>query len=140
MAGRPLGLRSLVKALGKLSPAQLKQALSIVPRQGELDRLERDRQDHLAEIKTLDRRIAKLSGGNGHAATPARKRRRRKISAETRRKMSEAAKHRYAKAKGSAPKASGKPARRKMSAETRAKMAEAARRRWAKAKVPPQPT
>ena len=47
--------------------------------------------------------------------------------------MSEAAKRRYAKAKGTAPAASHKPARRKMSAETRAKMAEAARKRWAKA-------
>jgi len=111
----------------------------MAPRLGEIERLERERDQHIAEIKRLDRKIAKLSGGNGSVAAPVRKRRRRKMSAETRRRMSEAAKRRYAKAKGTAPTVSGKPARRMMSAESRAKMAEAARKRWAKVKSKAEP-
>jgi hypothetical protein len=113
MAGRPLGLRSLVKALGKLSPAQIRHILASAPRSGLLERLEAKRDRHLAAIKKLDRKIAKLSGGKGHVAAPTKKRRRRKMSAETRRKMSDAAKRRHAKARGSRMPAGltpGKPA------------------------------
>ena len=133
MAGRALGFRSLVKALGKWSPAQIRKAIALAPQLERVEKLERDRNKHLAAIKKLDRKIAKLSGGNGSVAV-SRKRRRRKMSAETRRKMSAAAKRRYAQTKETAPATVSKPARRKLSAEARQKMAEAARRRWATVK------
>jgi sugar phosphate isomerase/epimerase len=119
------------RLLKRLSVKQLREAIRIKAGMQKVENLERKRDQLLRQARQLDRKIARLSGGNGSVATP-RKRRRRKMSAETRRRMSEAAKRRYAKAKGTAPAASGKPARRKMSAETRAKMAAAARSRWAK--------
>jgi hypothetical protein len=137
-------MRSLVKALAKLSPTQVRQLLASAPRSGQLDRLERERDQHLKAVKKLDRKIAKLSGGNGHAAAPARKRRRRKMSAETRRKMSEAAKRRHAgNGKPEAAPAEGKAMRKPFSAETKAKMAAAQKARWAKVKgsqSPAQPS
>jgi hypothetical protein len=143
MAGRPPGLRSIVKALAKLSPAQVRKLLASAPREnGRVARLERERDKHLSAVRKLDRQIAKLSGGNGSAAAPAakpgRKRRSWKLSAETRRKMSEAAKRRYAgkgKAEGPAPEKK----RRTISPEGRAKMAAAARARWAKVKGKAEP-
>ena len=136
MAGRPPGLRSLVRALGTFSPAQIRSIISQArrsPKSDEVERLERDRKKHLAAVKVLERKIAKLSGGNGQVATPVRKRRRRKMSAATRRKMSAAAKRRYAGKGKAEARAAGKK-RRSMSPETRAKMAAAARKRWAKVK------
>lgn len=133
MAGQPPGLRSIVRALAKLSPAQVKKLLTSTPREnGRVARLERERDKHIRAIKKLDRKIAKLSDGNGQVASPTRKRRRRKMSAKTRRKMSEAAKRRYA---GKAATAgNGKKRRRTLSPEARSKMAAAARARWAKVK------
>src|SRR5688572_32232981 len=98
MAGRTLGLRSIVRALAKLSPAQVRKLISSAPREnGQVARLEREREAHVTAIEKLDLQIAKLSGGNGAAPTsggPGRKPGRKKgykLSAATRRKMSEAA-------------------------------------------------
>ena len=147
MAGRPPGLRSLVRALGKLSPAQIKQLISkakSAPSDDRLQKLERERDKHLAAAKMLERQIAKLAGGNGAVAALARRGRKPgrkkgyKLSAATRRKMSEAAKRRYAgKGKAAAAPVEDRPKamRRAFSAEARAKMAAAAKARWAKVKA-----
>ena len=140
MAGRPPGVRTLVKAIAKLSRAQIRQLLTKAKASssGRLERLELQREKHLAAAKKLERRIAKLSNGNAHgntAAKPGRKGRRWKLSAETRRKMSEAAKRRYAgKGKTEATPAAGKRKRKPFSEETKAKMAAAQKARWAKVK------
>jgi phage-related minor tail protein len=143
MAGRPPGVRTLVKAIAKLSPAQLRKLLTTAkaPSSGKLERLERVRDRHLAAAKKLERQIAKLSGKNGTVATPSRSARKPgrkkgyKLSAATRRKMSEAAKRRYAaKGKTEAAPAPGKGKRKPFSAETKAKMAAAQKARWAKVK------
>jgi hypothetical protein len=137
--GRPPGLRSIAKALGKLSPTQLRRLLSQVPKSSssaKVDRLRRVRQKHVDAIQKLDRKIAQLSG-NSSSPPAEQKRGRRKMSAETRRKMSASAKRRYARMKtgreAGAPSTT-KKTRRSFSPETRAKMAEAARKRWAKLK------
>jgi len=138
MAGRPPGVRTLIREISKLAPAQLRQLLTKAkaPNSGKLERLERARDRHLAAARKLERQITALSGGNGHitaAAKPGRKRRRWKLSAATRRKMSEAALRRYAgKGKTEAAPAAGK--RKPFSAETKAKMAAAQKARWAKVK------
>ena len=140
MAGRPPGVRTLIREISKLAPAQLRQLLTKAkaPNSGKLERLERARDRHLAAAKKLERQITALSGGNGHitaAAKPGRKRRRWKLSAATRRKMSEAALRRYAgKGKTEAAPAAGKRKRKPFSAETKAKMAAAQKARWAKVK------
>jgi hypothetical protein len=64
-----------------------------------VEKLERQRDQLLRQAKKLDRKIARLSGVNGSVAVP-RKRRRRKMSAGTRRKMAVAARKRWAKVKG----------------------------------------
>jgi hypothetical protein len=71
----------------QLTPAQIRQLISSAPREeGQVARLGREREVHVAAIAKLDRQIAKLSGGKkGYT-----------LSAATRRKMSEAAKRRYA--------------------------------------------
>ena len=142
MAGRPPGVRTLVSAIAKLTPSQLRQLLTKAkaPSSGKLERLERARDRYLAAARKLERQIAKLSGGNGQVSTIVaklgRKRRRWKLSAATRRKMSEAAKRRYAgKSEPEAAPAAGKTNRKPFSAETRAKMAAAQQARWAKVKA-----
>jgi hypothetical protein len=148
MAGRPLGLRSLMKALSRYSRAQLEKLIAAVPTQSDVvAKLERRREKLAKAMTKLDRQIAKLSGGNGSVAAPARRGRkpgRKKgytLSAATRRKMSEAAKRRYAGgAKSEAPAAAGKRTRKPFSAETRAKMAAAQKARWAKAKKTGHPS
>lgn len=92
----------------------------------------------------IDQQIAdlkRLLTGSGKSATPADSAapKRRKFSAETRRKMKLAQQRRWAKIKGgSAPaapaKVSAKP-KRKMSAAGRKAIAEAARKRWAAVKA-----
>jgi len=151
MQGRPTAVLTLVRALAKLKPAQVLKLISKAkqaPNAGKLERLERLRDRHLAAAKKLERQIAALSGSNGSIATPARRGRkpgRRKgytLSAATRRKMSEAAKRRYAgKGKPEAAPVEEKPRakRRAFSAEARAKMAAAAKARWAKVKGPQSP-
>jgi len=135
-----------VREIAKLSPVQLRQLITKAkaPSSGKLERLERARDRHLASAKKLERQIAALSGGNGHIAAtakPGRKRRRWKLSAATRRKMSEAAKRRYAgKGRTEAAPAAGKRKRKPFSAETKAKMAAAQKARWAKVKNTPEPS
>src|SRR5262245_43010237 len=135
MAGRPLGFHSLVRALAKLSPVQIRQLVAQAkdPRSRKIVKLERERKRHLAAVRTIERQIAALSKDNGQAA-PRLQRRRRRMSAETRRKMAEAAKRRWAKSSASTVAAGSKPktARKPFSAETRAKMAESQKRRWEK--------
>jgi len=143
MAGRPPGVRTLVRAIAKLTPAQLRKILTQAkaPSSGKLERLERKREKHLAAVKKLERQIAQLSDGNGAVATrkPGRKPGRKKgwkLSAATRRKMREAAKRRWGGgAKSEAPASAGKRTRKPFSAETRAKMAAAQQARWAKVKA-----
>lgn len=143
MAGRPPGVRTLVRAIAKLTPAQLRQLLTQAkaPNSDKLELLERARDKHLAALRKLERQIAQLSGSNGAVATsstPRRKPGRKKgwkLSAVTRRKMSEAAKRRYGGgAKSEAPAPAGKRTRKPFTAETRAKMAAAAKARWARIK------
>ena len=147
MAGRPLGMKSLVNALSRLTKDKLQKLIESIPSEDNRVARLRQKRDKLANaMAKLDREIAKLTGGgNGTAAAPVprgKKPGRRKgytLSAETRRRMSEAAKLRYAgKGKAAAP-APGKK-RRTMSPETRAKMAAAAKARWAKMKAAPPPT
>ncbi len=142
MAGRPPGVRTLVKAIAKLSAAQLRKLLTTAkaPSSGKLERLERVRDRHLAAAKKLERQIAKLSGGNGSAPSAPRgrkpgRRKGYKLSAATRRKMSEAVKRRYAGGtKSGAPASVEKRTLKPFSPETRAKMAAAQKARWAKVK------
>jgi hypothetical protein len=125
------------RILKRLSVRQLREAIKLKAQLEKVERLEHERDQHLSAIKKLDREIAKLSDGNDRADAPG-KRRRRKMSADTRRKMSEAAKRRWA---GSGSTKGAAPAGRKrtLSPETRAKMAEAARSRWAKVKAKKAP-
>src|SRR5688572_24246716 len=139
MAGRPLGLRSLMKALSRYSRVQLEKLIASVPTKSEVvAKLERQREKLANAIAKLDRRITELSGGNGAVAAPARRTRKSgrkkgyKLSPATRAKMRAAALLRYGKTKSAAAPAAKK--RRTMSAETRAKMAAAAKARWAKKK------
>src|SRR5688572_25300990 len=146
MAGRPLGMKSLVNALARLTKAELQKLVDSVPTEdNRVARLKRKREKLAKKMALLDRQIAQLSGGNGSVAAPARRGRklgrkpgRRKgytLSAATRRKMSEAAKRRYAGgSKSEAPAAARKRTRKPFSAETKAKMALAQKARWAKVK------
>ena len=85
------------------------------------------------QLDTIDQRMAEirreLGGGGGRpAAAPgtAGNGRRRGMSAETRERMAEAQRLRWA-----GVKRAGKPAKkRKMSAEGKARIAEATRKRW----------
>src|SRR5688572_26073351 len=148
MAGRPLGMKSLVNALARLTKAELQKLVDSVPTEdNRVARLKRKREKLAKKMAMLDRQIAQLSGGNGSLDTPARRGRkpgRRKgytLSAATRRKMSEAAKRRYAGgSKSEAPASTGKRTRKPFSAETKAKMALAQKARWAKVKGTAQPT
>ena len=145
MAGRPLGFRSLVQALSRYSHAQLEKLIAAIPTEdNRVAKLKAKREKLSRSMAKLDRQIAKLSGGAVSVAAPARRGRkpgRRKgytLSAETRRKMSEAAKRRYAR-RGTSAAAPSKP-KRTVSPEARAKMAAAAKARWAKVKGSAQPT
>lgn len=148
MAGRPLGMKSLVNALSRYSKVQLRKLIASIPSKNEMVvKLERQREKLAKSIAKLTRRIEKLSGGNGSVAAAAPSRHGRKpgrrkgytLSAETRRKMSEAAKRRYAGK--STPAASTEPRKKRtVSPEARAKMAAAARARWAKVKGAAEPT
>ena len=135
-------MKSLVNALSRYSKVQLRKLIASIPSKNEVvAKLERQREKLAKSIAKLTRRIEKLSGGNGAVAVAALARRGRKpgrrkgytLSAETRRKMSEAAKRRYAGK--NAPAASTEPMKKRtVSPEARAKMAAAAKARWAKVK------
>ena len=89
--------------------------------------------------KLLKRSGKQFSLAGGAAQGAAAGGGRRKMSAAARKRISEAAKARWAKQKGgaSAKSAAVKPAkaRRKMSAEARKRISEAAKARWAKQKA-----
>ena len=128
-----MNLKSLLK---RYTVDQLKEAIRLGGQHGRIEALEAKRESLLKQVAKIDRKLAKLDG-RGSAVAPGKARRKRwKLSAETRRKMSEAAKRRYAsKHKAGETPALGSPKkRRSLSPEARQKMAEAARRRWAKVK------
>lgn len=131
-----MNLRSL---LNRYSVEQLKEAIRLRSTYVRAQALDKKKAALLKQVAKIDRELAKLNGGNGAATTarmPGKRGRKKgyKLSAATPRKMSEAAKRRYAgKGKAEAPSA-GKRMRKPMSAETRAKMAAAAKARWAKVK------
>ena len=143
MAGRPLGLRSLMKALSRYSRTQLQKLVDSIPTKSDMVvKLERQREKLVGALAKLDRQIAGLSRGNGSATAPARRARKRgrrkgyKLSAATRNRMRIAALKRYGKkseATASAP-AAGKKTRKPFSAETKARMAASQKARWAKKK------
>jgi len=85
------------RQLRRLSLADLKYAIALKRPLEKVERLERQREKHLMAAKRLQRRIDRLTNGTSRAAPEGVKRRRRRMSAETRRKMSEAAKARWAK-------------------------------------------
>lgn len=91
------------RLLSRLSLADLKYAIALKRPLERLERLERQRDDHLEAAKRLQRRIDRLSGGNSVAAPGKPKRKSRRMSAETRRKMVEAAKARWAKIRKAEP-------------------------------------
>src|SRR5579859_189677 len=87
------------------------------------------------KIQSLENQLSKLLGG-AETATNSAPKKRRKISAAGRKRIAEAQKLRWSKAKGR--KSAVKPVkkvRRKMSAEARKKIADAAKKRWATAKA-----
>jgi hypothetical protein len=126
------------RLLRRFSVDELRAAIR---QKGNLDKvtaLERKRDKLQKTLSRIERKLARLNGGNGAATTagkPGRKSGRRKgykLSAATRNRMRIAALKRYGnKGKVEAP-LSGKRKRKPMSAATKAKMAEAARKRWAK--------
>lgn len=129
-----MNLKSL---LSRYTVDQLKEAIRLRRHHGKVEALQQRRDALLKQVAKIDRNLFRLNG-NGSAPTAKSSmksgRRRWKLSAETRRKMSEAAKRRYTgKRKADAP-SSGKWKRKPLSAETKAKMAAAARARWAKVK------
>jgi len=126
------------RLLRRTTIEQLRKAIALKLKLDRAESLERQRDRLQRQLARLDRKIARLngSGSTTTAAKPGGKPGRRKgfkLSAATRRKMSEAAKRRYAGKGNAAAPALGKK-RRSMSPETRQKMAEAARRRWTKVK------
>ena len=135
-----MNLRSL---LNRYSVDQLKEALRLRSAYGRTQALEEKKTALLKQVAKIDRKLAKLNGGNG-ADTDSRlgkqgRKKGYKLSAATRRKMSEAAKRRYASKGNTEAPSAGKKKRKPMSAETRAKMAAAAKARWAKVKGPGVP-
>jgi len=128
---------NLMSLLKRYSVDQIKEAIRIHSTNRRAQVLDEKRASLLKQVAQIDRELAKLNGGSVVATTAStlEKRGRKKgykLSAATRRKMSQAAKRRYAgKAKGESP-STAKRKRKPMSAETRAKMAAAAKARWAK--------
>jgi len=125
--------------LSRYSVDQLKEAIRLRSSYGRAQALEEKRAALLKQVAKIDRKLAVLNDGNGGATTASRLRKRGrkkgyKLSAATRRKMSEAAKRRYAGKGNTEAPSTGKKKRKPMSAETRAKMAAAAKARWAKVK------
>ncbi|MBI4565646.1 MAG: hypothetical protein HY716_13210 [Planctomycetes bacterium] len=116
--------------LHRLSVRQLQDAIRQKKRLDEVSRLERQFERHQREAAKLRREIDRMMDG-AHAPGRARKRRRR-LSAEARRKLSEAAKRRWAKVKGAVQAAVRPLKRRQFSAEGLKRIADAARRRWEK--------
>ena len=93
------------RLLRKLSVADLRQALKMKRTFDKRDKLEAERASLLKSLAKVERKLSKLDGQPIRRASvkPGRKGKRRKMSAETRRKMSEAARKRWAKVKGTQP-------------------------------------
>jgi hypothetical protein len=124
-----MNLKALLK---RYTVDQLKEAIRLRSQVGRVEALEEKKATLLKQVAKIDRKLSKLNG-HGAVSTGRKPGRRKgfKLSAETRRKMSEAAKRRYA---GRAAPPASERKRRTISPEGRAKMAEAARRRRAKVK------
>ena len=130
------------KFLRQLTPAVVKKVLEERARLVKTERLAARRQKLMTALALVEREMSKLNGEPARRRGPRKlpkfsmpgRRKGFKLSAETRRKMSESAKRRYAGNGKAETSASGKSQRKPMSPETRAKMADAARRRWAKVK------
>jgi hypothetical protein len=127
---------NLKELLSRYSVDQLKEAIRLRSTLGRVEALTAKREALLKQVAGIDRKLSKLNAADSAVAAGKPRRRRWKLSAETRRKMSEAATRRYAsKDKAEEVTASASPRkRRSLSSESRQKMAEAARRRWAKVK------
>ena len=118
---------------------QLKEAIRLRSTLARVEALEAKREDLLRQVAKIDKKMARLTGvktsmGRGATAPDGpMKRKRWKLSAETRAKMSVAAKRRYtSKSKEEGDQSPRKGKRRKMSAEARARMKAAAIARWKK--------
>src|ERR1700722_17782127 len=87
------------------------------------------------QIQSLENELSRLLGTLTKPVAHAEPKKRRKMSASARAKISAAAKARWAKVKGKklSVKSANKP-RRKMSAAARAKISAMAKARWKKAK------
>ena len=122
--------------LRKLTPAVIKEALALRAKTVRLEAMAARRQKLMAALAVIDREMAKLDGATTASTTRLR---RWKLSKATRRKMSEAAKRRYAKAQPGAPTPERKV--RKLSAAGRAAISAAAKARWerVRAAVMPEP-
>ncbi|MBI4566228.1 MAG: hypothetical protein HY716_16200 [Planctomycetes bacterium] len=119
------------RLLRRLSVRQLQDAIRQKQRLAKVSQLDRQLEHHQREAAKLQRKIDRLMGGDGAPGLP-KKRRQRRLTAEARRKLSEAAKRRWAKVKGEVRAAVKLSKRRQFSAEGLKKIADAARRRWAK--------
>jgi phage major head subunit gpT-like protein len=95
-----------------------------------LQQLRAERQVAQLHVEKLDQAISVIESLNGSGASRKASRPTRIISAASRRKMAQAQRARWAKAKGQAPKA-----KRTLSAAGRKRIATAQRARWAKLKA-----
>ncbi len=122
-----MNLKGLLK---RYTVEQLQEAVRLRARLGRVEALEAKKSALMKQVAKIDRKLSKLNGSTVTATTPGKPRRKRwKLSAATRRKMSEAAKRRYAgKSKPDAPKP--KPKKRTLSAAGRAAISAAAKARW----------
>src|SRR6202790_2556099 len=107
-----------------------------------LQQLREERKQMQSNVEKLDRAISVIESLNGSATTQNANRPTRIISAASRRKMAQAQRARWARAKnGSQPvvaiakTAGSAPVKRTMSTAARRKIAAAQRARWAKAKA-----
>jgi hypothetical protein len=95
-----------------------------------LQELREERKQAQAHVEKLDQAISVIESLGGSGTFRKTNQPKRIISAASRRKMAQAQKARWAKAKGHAPKP-----KRTMSASARRKIAAAQRARWAKLKA-----
>jgi hypothetical protein len=87
------------RLLERLSVDDLRAAIKQKGTLDRLSRLERQKERLLRQVARIDRKMSRLDGGSTNGS-PGAKRKRRKMSAETRRKMAAAARARWAKIKG----------------------------------------
>jgi len=121
-----MNLRTILKSA---SLEDLQAALRYQRTHGKRDKLEAERTDLQRQLGRVEKKLAALDGNGAQAVSkPGRRGRRKgfKVSASTRRKMSEAAKRRYVKADAPTPERRV----RKLSAAGRAAISAAAKKRW----------